>query len=357
MTENNKPGLKAATDDQPQSPEDIFALKVALREAEKRAADEKRRADEAEARYKNNPAAKTKPEAGAPQPSAPGTPGKPLNLNHNFKVFGALRWAIMGGAAGLAFYTGREFRAPAISLFMAGPRHVYGKMGGFKGTVSAIALASAQLLGIGGAGYAAYDYGMEKTAFESSNATMTARGGVVGFLANQFIRSSASIHNGTNTQSFFDMMTNSTLNGVGELTTVATEGLAKFDTAQQTSLSSRFVQICSPVVTHAPGQFSAQVEADRSLIQRHYAGIDNRLNEMKSDSKSQLNHILKEDKKNVQLLIPAYNAAAQSIQIKEVTSARQLRCPGDGYMSNIYRADQWLNRLGMRPYGLDPTKP
>lgn len=352
MTKTNKPGIKA--DPEGQSPEEVLALKLALREAEKRAAEEKRRADEAEARYKNNSAA-SKPA------DKPATPRAPLKFSHNLRFGSALRWAFLGGAVGLTWYAGRELASPAKSLFMAGPNFLRDKMGGLKGTVSAIALASAQVLGLGAGAVEAFDYVKDATAFESSHTTMAARGGLVGFGVNQLIRTSATVKaERTVRQPLFDTITNHTLNGGAQVLSKIADGLAALDQDNRpASLSTRFVQICAPLLIDAKGQVMRPAQASESLrnaVQGHYANIGNTVNAMKSDKKSSLNNILLEKKQNVQLIIPAYNEAAKGIQVKAVENPRELQCPGQNYLQTSYRAEEWLYHLGLRPQGIDPVR-
>lgn len=360
----NKTGIKAGSNE-PQTPEDQLALKLALREAEKRAADEKRRADDLEARMKNAPKDKAPPAA-----KTPGTHTK-LNLNSNFRVMSAIRWAIFGGAIGLGVYTAKEFMSPAKNLFMAGPKFLSNSLGGgLKGTVSALALASAQLLGVGVGGMEAYDYAKEKTAFENSNMTMTARGGIAGFVTNQFIRSSADSKDHTSTQPFFETLKNNTINSAADLTTKARDELASLDepsvapanradgTKAPISLRNKFVQVCTPMITDSNGRHlpdAARAIADKTM-ERHFTAVSNVMNAMKNDPGSELNKILAEPDKHAQLIVTAYNVKPMKVTVNAVENRGALRCP-ENHLSATYEADKWMAGLGIRPRGLDLVKP
>ncbi len=363
----NKTGFQAGSDE-PKTPEDQLSLRLALHEAEKRAADEKRRADDLEARMKNAP------KDSAPKAAKPQGPQTRLNLNNDFKLMAAVRWAILGGAVGLGAYTAKEFMAPAKNLFMAGPKFLSNSLGGgLKGTVSAIALASAQLLGVGVGGMEAYDYAKEKTSFESTNTTMAARGGVAGFIANQFIRSAADSQDQTSTQPFFETLKNNTFNSAADLTGKARDGLAKLDEpaveaapakrpdgsqASPTSLRHKFVQICTPTITDSNGRQlpDARRAIEDKTMERHFAAVSNVINEMKSDTNSQLHQILMEPNKHAQLLVTAYNVKPMKVTVNAIENRGGLRCPDD-HLAATYEADKWMSGLGLRPKGLDLVKP
>lgn len=346
MTDTKKPAIQSANDQTPQTPEDAVDLRVKLREAEEALADEKRRNAELEQRQKNGAAA-------APQGTA--APHEKLNLTGNFEFGKAIKWGILFGGAGLAAYGVKSLFSPLKNLFMAGPRFLQRS----KGSAAALGLAGAQLLGLGYGGMAAYDVAKDKTSMGTSNATMAARFGVAGFISNQFIKSSADAKAPYNRQSYFDTLTNNTLNGVAEVAGKASDELAKLDENREDSpaanLRHKFVQICTPQVNDGNGTFfpDAQRAIDNGEMAVHFTKVSQVANAMKDDPNSRLNTILHKDGLSARLVISPYTKANKTIDVTGVPSDETLNCPS-GYIRARYDASEWLRERGLRPKDINP---
>ncbi len=342
MTEQNKPGIRGN-----ETPSELLELRLKLAAAEKAAAEEKRRADELASRMQNKPAEKQQ----KLQPIRERT-----NWNFDFSIKRALFLTAAFGVAGLTAYSASALLSPAKKLFMMGPNFVKNRMG----TVSAIALAAAQVLGTGVVGLGAYDYAKDKTELSSTNKTMTARFGAAGLVANQFIKSSADMQDNTRNQPFFDVLTNNSLSGVAEVTTAARDELAKLDkdrgpvASRETLLRHRYVQVCTPQITDANGAFlpEAQAAIDNGDMQRHFDKVNDIVNGMKTDPDSKLNTIFKKQGDHVQVMVSPYTQATKDVRVMELP-ASSLRCP-DRYLQVTYDAQAWLDKANIRPKGLDP---
>lgn len=342
MTEQNKPGIRGN-----ETPSELLELRLKLAAAEKAAADEKRRADELASRMQNKP---------AEQQQKPLPIRERTNWNFDFSIRRALFLTAAFGAAGLAAYSASALFSPAKKLFMMGPNFVKNRMG----TVSAIALAAAQVLGTGAVGLGAYDYAVEKTELSSTNKTMTARFGAAGLVANQFIKTSADMQDNTRNQPFFDVLTNNSLSGVAEVTTAARDELAKLDkdrgpaASRESLLRHRYVQVCTPQITDANGDFlpEAQAAINSGAMQRHFDKVNDIVNGMKTDPDSKLNTIFKKEGDHVQVMVSPYTQAEKEVRVMELP-ASSLRCP-DRYLQVTYDAQAWLDKANIRPKGLDP---
>jgi hypothetical protein len=206
----------------------------------------------------------------------------------------------------------------------------------------------------------AYDYAIDKTEMSSTNKTMTARFGVAGLVVNQFIKSSADMQDNTRNQPFFDVLTNNSLAGAAEMTATARDELAKLDkdrgpaASRESLLRQRYVQICTPQVTDANGNFlpEAQAAMDNGEMERHFNKVSDIVNGMKTDPDSKLNTIFKKEGGHVQLMISPYTQAEKEVRVMELP-ASSLRCP-DRYLQVTYDAQSWLDKAGIRPKGLDP---
>lgn len=341
MTEQNKPSIRGN-----ETPAELLQLRLKLAEAERTAAAEKRRADELDSRLKSKPAQAAQQQAIREK----------TNWNFNFSIKRALWLTTVFGAAGLTAYSASSLFSPAKKLFMMGPSFVKNRLG----TASAIALMAAQVLGVGAVGLGSYDYAMEKTALSSTNKTMTARFGLAGLAANQFIKSSADMQDPHRRQPFFDVLTNNSMSGAAEVTLAARDQLARLDenrgpvASREALMRHRYVQICTPQITDADNKFlpEAQTAMNNGEMERHFSAVNDIVNGMKTDPGSRLNAIFKKEGDHAQLMVSPYTQAQKEVRVMELP-ASSLRCP-DTHLQVTYDAQAWLDKANIRPKGLDP---
>lgn len=343
MTEQNKPGIRGN-----ETPAELLQLRLKLAEAERTAAAEKRRADELDARLKSKPAQAAQQQQ---------TIREKTNWNFNFSIKRALWLTTVFGAAGLTAYSASSLFSPAKKLFMMGPAYVKNRLG----SVSAIALIAAQVLGVGAVGLGTYDYAMEKTELSSTNKTMTARFGLAGLAANQFIKTSADVQDPTKRrQPFFDVLTHNSMSGVSEVTLAARDQLARLDenrgpvASREALMRHRYVQICTPRITDADNKFlpEAQTAINNGEMERHFSAVNDIVNGMKTDPGSRLNAIFKKEGDHAQLMVSPYTQAEKEVRVMELP-ASSLRCP-DTHLQVTYDAQAWFDKANIRPKGLDP---
>lgn len=346
MTDNNdqnnpKPGVVTPE-------EELLRAELAAAEAQRRLAELRKRQQSAPPAPDQTP-----PEQEQQKPIREKTGWKV-----NMTFMGALKSTLSFGLAGLALYTAKGAFQPAKKLFMMGPNYLRDTVKDrSKATVSAIALAAAQVLGLGAGGYAAY----EATDFHSSTMTATTRFGAVGFMAKQFISSSADSKDTLRNQPFFEALTNNTINSASEIVHETRDKLASLDESRSDTpsraaiLRNSFVQVCTPQVTDDTGDFlpEARKAMTDGTMGQHFAAVNNVVDAMKKDPTSRLSQILLIDKSHVQLVVSSYTQSKKTINVLPVTSADKLTCP-QKHLPMTFDAEKWLSSEGLRPRGLDP---
>lgn len=353
MTDNNDPKKPKPA---------ILTPEEELRRATAEAAEAQRRLAELLSRQKD--ATPDAPEAAkpAPQQQQAKPPRDKTGWHFDFRPMTALKLTGLFGIAGLAAYTAKSVFQPAQKLFMMGPNFLRDTVKDkSKATVSAIALAAAQVLGLGAGGMAAYDKVEEATSFNNSTVTATARYGLSGFIAKQFISSSADSKDTLRNQPFFDALTNNTINSATEVAHEARDKLASLDESRSDQpsraaiLRNSFVQVCTPQVTDDTGTFlpEARQAMDDGSMARHFARVNVAVDAMKKDQTSKLNRTLLLDKNHVQLIVSPYTQDAKTVEIIPVTTTNRLVCPPK-HLQMSFEADKWLSGDGLRPRGLDP---
>ncbi|GEM_PF-6240949 len=350
MTDNN---------DQNNPKPGILTPEEELRRAELAAAESQRRLDELRRRQ------------GGANPTPPSPPpeqqqAKPVRektgWNFDVSLWGALKMTALLGVTGLAIHVVKGSFQPAQKLFMMGPNFLRDNVKNkSKATVSALALSAAQVLGLGVGGLAAYDKAIEATEFQSSTLTSTARFGGVGFMAKQFISSSADSKDTMRNQPFFEALTNNTINSAAEVAHEARDQLASLDESKSDQpsraaiLRNSFVQVCTPQVTDDTGAFlpEARIAMNDGTMAQHFAAVNTLVDTMKKDQTSKLNQSLLLDKNHVQLVVSTYTQSDKRIDVIPVTTADKLACPPK-HLPMTFEAEKWLSGEGLRPRGLDP---
>lgn len=331
-----------------------------LRRAEAAAAEAQRRLKEL--RSRQGGAASPAPETPAPAPQQAKPQRDKTGWHFDYSVKGALKSTVALGVAGLALYAVKGAMQPAQKLFMMGPNFLRDNIKEkSKATVSAIALAAAQVLGLGVGGMAAYDKALDATEFQSGNLTATARFGAAGFIAKQFISSSADSKDTLRNQPFFEALTNNTINSAAEVAHEARDQLASLDESKSDQpsrsaiLRNSFVQVCTPQVIDNTGAFlpEARTAMNDGTMAQHFAAVNTLVDTMKKDQTSKLNQILLLEKNHVQLVVSPYTQAAKNITVTPVTTTEKLDCPAK-HLPMTFEAEKWLSGEGLRPRGLDP---
>ena len=330
-----------------------------LRRAEAAAAEAQRRLNELRSRQGG---ASPTPESPAPAPQQAKPTRDKTGWHFDYSVKGALKSTLALGATGLTIYAIKGAMQPVQKLFMMGPNFLRDNIKEkSKATVSAIALAAAQVLGIGAGGMAAYDKVADATDFQSSSLTATARFGAVGFIGKQFISSSADSKDTLRNQPFFEALTNNTINSAAEVAHEARDQLASLDESKSQApsraaiLRNSFVLVCTPQVTDDTGAFlpEAREAMNNGTMAQHFAAVNTLVDTMKKDQTSKLNRTLLLEKNHVQLVVSSYTQAAKNITVTPVEATDKLSCPSK-HLPMTFEAEKWLSGEGLRPRGLDP---